>query len=221
VTPAPGAQRSWLALVAVLSAGFAILAHASIIEGVPPAVGALLSLVPVSILALWAVRRSRRRMGVLALVAALAAVVAFYWSTLERHFPDLFFVEHAGANLALAFVFGRTLFGGREPLVTGFARIIHGALPPEVKAYTRQVTVAWTLFFLALFTASCVLYLGHFLAAWSLLANILSPILVGTMFVVEYIVRHRVLPDWERVGIMGGVRAFSRHFSSARFEAPR
>jgi len=48
--------------------------------------------------------------------------------------------------------------------------------------------------------------------AWSLLANILTPLLVGAMFVVEYAVRLRVLPNWERVGILRGVRAFSRHF---------
>jgi hypothetical protein len=41
------------------------------------------------------------------------------------------------------------------------------------------------------------------------------------MFVVEYGVRHRALPNWERVGILGGVRAFSRHFASSRAQAPR
>ncbi len=214
-------RRSWVFLVVVLSAGFAMLAHASLIEGVPPTVGALLSLVPVCALALWAVRRSRRRIALVVALVIAAIAVAASWGTLERHFPDLFFVEHAGANLALAFVFGRTLFAAREPLVTRFARILHGELPPEVLRYTRQVTVAWTIFFLALFTLSCVLYLGRLLPAWSLLANLLSPLLVGSMFVIEYAVRHRVLPNWERAGILSGIRAFSRHIDSARFEAPR
>jgi hypothetical protein len=30
-----------------------------------------------------------------------------------------------------------------------------------------------------------------------------------------------VLPDHERVGILGGFRAFSRHFAAARLESPR
>lgn len=214
-------QRSWVVFAVVLSAGFAMLAHASIIKGVPPAIGALLSLVPIAILALWALRRSRHRVLVLGAIAAVAAAIVMGWETLERHFPDIFFVEHAGANLVLAMVFGRTLVAGKEPLVAKFARMVHGELPPEVVRYARQVTVAWTLFFIVLFAASCVLYFGRFLPAWSLLANILSPLLVATMFVVEYIVRHRVLPNWERVGIMGGIRAFSRHFNNASFEAPR
>ena len=74
------------------------------------------------------------------------------------------------------------------------------------------MTAAWTVFFATLFTLSCALYVSGFLAAWSVLANIVSPLLTAAMFVVEYAVRHRVLPQWERVGLLGGIRAFSRHF---------
>lgn len=212
---------SRVALVGLLSVAFALLAHAAIIDGVSPTVGALLSLVPVAAFALWAMRRSRHREALLAVFALAGVGLWLGWGQLERHFPSLFFVEHAGANLLLGVLFGRTLAAGREPLCTRFARIIHGALPPEVLRYTRRVTLAWTAFFAALFTFSCALYLGGFLAAWSLLANIASPILVGAMFVAEYAVRMRALPHWERIGILGGVRAFSRHFGAARFEAPR
>ena len=93
-----------------------------------------------------------------------------------------------------------------------FARLLHGTLPVEVERYSRRVTAAWTIFFATLFALSCTLYFGGFLAAWSVLANILSPILTVAMFMVEYAIRHRVLPQWERVGLLGGIRAFSRHF---------
>ena len=214
-------RRSWVALAVAVSIGYAVLAHASLVNGVSPTVGTLLALTPVSLVALWMVRRSKRRaLGAAAL--ALTALGAWLgWGTLERHFPDIFFIEHATTNLILAFIFGRTLVAGREPLVALFARLVHGSIPPEVERYARQVTLAWTLFFATLFTRSCALYFGGFLAAWSLLANILSPILITAMFVLEYAVRLRALPNWEQVGIMGGIRAFSRHFGSARFEAPR
>jgi uncharacterized membrane protein len=211
VTPEPRGH-AWVALGIGLSIAFAILAHAAIIEGIPPAAGAALSLVPLLLIAILAARRSRRRAAVLALVAAAALGLWLGWGQLERHFSGLFFLEHAGSNLILAILFGRTLIEGREPLVGRFARAVHGELPPEVVRYTRQVTLAWTAFFVLLFATSCALYLGRFLEAWSLLANIVTPLLVGAMFVIEYAVRLRVLPNWERVGILGGVRAFSRHF---------
>jgi uncharacterized membrane protein len=217
VTPQPRGH-AWVALGVGLSVAFAILAHAAIVEGIPPAAGAALSLVPLVLIAILAARRSRRsrrRAAVLASIAAAALALWLGWGQLERHFSGLFFLEHAGSNLVLAIVFGRTLLAGREPLVGRFARAVHGDLPPEVVRYTRRVTVAWTIFFVLLFATSCALYLGRFLEAWSLLANIVTPLLVGAMFVIEYAVRLRALPDWERVGILGGVRAFSRHFAHA------
>lgn len=206
------ASRAWVSLAVVLSVSFALLAHFAIIDSVTPTVGALLSLLPVAALALWAARRSRQRVAAVLAFAVAGIALWLGWGTLERHFPSLFFVEHAGMNLVLAVVFGRTLAGGREPLCARFARLVHGTIPPEVERYARKVTVAWTIFFASLFVASTALYMGGFLAAWSLLANIVSPILIAAMFVVEYAVRYRVMPHWERVGVLGGIRAFSRHF---------
>lgn len=210
-----------VALVVVLSISFAVLAHVAIVDGVSPTVGALLSLLPLAGFALWMLRRSRHRGLALAVLAAALAALWFGWGSLKENFPSLFFLEHAGVNLLLALAFGRTLVGGREPLCARFARMIHGPLEADVARYARRVTIAWTIFFTTLFALSCTLYLGHFLAAWSILANILSPILVAAMFGAEYAIRVRALPHHERVGILGGIRAFSRHFGAARFEAPR
>ena len=209
-------SRASIAFGIALAAAFALLAHAALVDGVAPAVGAALAALPLTLLALLAARRSRHRELLALAIAAGGLALWLGWSNLERHFPDVLFVEHATTNFALAIVFGRTLAAGREPLVTTFARLVHGDLPPEVLAYTRQVTIAWTLFFAAMLAASCGLFLHADRAAWSLLANFGTPIGVGAMFAIEYAVRHRVLPHWERVGILGGVRAFSRHFSQAR-----
>ena len=211
----------WVALAVIVSAAFAILAHAALVDRIPARVGAAVSLVPIALVAALMLRRSRHRAAALTALAALVVVVALGWRELERHFPDLFFLEHAGGNLALAILFGRTLLPGRDALVTRFARIMHPMLPPEVERYTRHVTLAWTILFLVLLALSCILYFAGRLSAWSTLANIVNPIAIVAMFVIEYGVRHRVLPDWERIGILGSVRAFSRHFRRARFEAPR
>ncbi|MGZ5041636.1 MAG: hypothetical protein ACXWBQ_12915, partial [Usitatibacter sp.] len=132
MTRAPG-SRAWVTLAVLLSAGFALLAHFAIIDRLPPTAGALLSLIPVAVVALWALRRSRHRAAAFLAILAFGATLWMGWDTLQHHFPDLFFVEHAGANLALAIVFGRTLFGAREPLCTRFARLLHGTLPAEVE----------------------------------------------------------------------------------------
>jgi uncharacterized membrane protein len=209
---AGAARRVPVALAVVLSGAFAVATHMALVDGLPRSAGAFLSLVPISILALALLRRARHRVVALGLVAIAVAAFALNWPELERHFPGVFFLEHAGGMLALAAIFGRTLFGGREPLVTTFARITHGTIGEDIARYTRRVTVAWTLFFLAIATASAALYTAGLLEAWSFLVNFLTAPLIAAMFVIEYLVRHRVLPDHERVGILGGMRAFSRHF---------
>jgi uncharacterized membrane protein len=214
-------KRTVRAALVVLSICGAIAAHFAIVDRFSPALGAVLSLVPIALLLGLALRRSGRREWMLATLVVGAAGLWVGWGALERNFASLFFVEHAGGNLTLAFVFGRTLAKGQEPICTRFARLLHGSLPPEVVAYTRRLTLAWTVFFAALAGTSAALYLGGFLAAWSMLATILSPILLALMFVGEYAVRLRALPDWERAGIFGSIRAFSRHFAAARLETPR
>jgi uncharacterized membrane protein len=213
-------RRGRTALAVLLSIAFLAVAHAALADRLPPRVGAIASLVPLALFSAWLVRRSRARLAFVVGAWAIAVPALLAWGDLDGNFAHLFFAEHAGANLLLAIVFGRTLFAGREPLVAIFARIVHGTIPPEVERYTRKVTVAWTAFFASLFLLSCALYLGGLREAWSLFANLATPLLVVAMFVVEYAVRLRTLPHWERVGILGGVRAFSRHFT-APAEAPR
>ena len=217
-----GRQRVVVALAVAVSIGFVALAHAAVTRGEPSSLGAIVSLVPLAVVLFIVLRRAGHRVA-LGLGVTLAAIALWLgWDELERHFPDLLFVEHAGMNLALAWVFGRTLREGREPLIRLFARIAHGnQVPPGIERYTRMLTLIWALFFATLFVVSALLYFGGFPKAWSFLANILSPILIATLFVIEYAVRMRVLPHVERVGILAGVRAFVHHMQAARAQAPR
>lgn len=205
----------WRALLVFLSVCGAVLAHFAIVGRFTPALGAALSLAPAALLAAWMARRSRHREWAIAAIALAAIALWADWSSLERHFASVFYLEHAGGNLVLAIVFGRTLAPGHEPLCTRFARIMHGGvLPPRVGEYTRRLTAAWTIFFAALCATSTALYFGGWLEAWSLFATMLSPVLVALMFAVEYAVRLRALPGVERVGLLGGIRAFARHFAA-------
>ena len=209
-----GKPRALVALAVLFWVAFAILAHFAITQAVPASLGAVLSLVPLALLVTWAARRSRHPLAAGMLFAAAALLLWLNWGHLQRHFPSVFYLEHSGMNLALALIFGRTLRAGHEPLVTSFARLFEGtALPPEVERYTRRVTVAWTVFFLALFTLSTALYVGGLRDAWSFLVNIASPFLLCAMFAAEYAVRVRALPHWHRSGLLSGIRAFSRHFA--------
>jgi uncharacterized membrane protein len=135
----------------------------------------------------------------------------------------LYLAQHAGAHLALAAWFGSTLRRGGEPLVSALARRVHGNFTPAMARYTRNVTLAWTLYFLGMAIASLALFAAGDFARWSLLANLLTPMLTVAFFVGEYLLRYLLHPEFERVGLLRAVQAYRSHGASAGStrDAPR
>jgi uncharacterized membrane protein len=140
------------------------------------------------------------------------AVFAHYISVVTDLGAWFGFIQSVGINSALAFVFGRTLTDGRQPLVTRVAAMVHEEMSPELNRYTRQVTAAWTLFFIACALVSAGLFCFAPIEAWSVFANILSLPLIGLMFLGENEVRKRTLPKRDQVGLIGTVRAVRAKF---------
>ncbi|MDP2029087.1 MAG: hypothetical protein Q8K12_05570 [Thiobacillus sp.] len=199
----------------VIAAGvvaYPVLAHYSAATSAAttwPSLGVAVSLAPSLAILLWLAWRSPRRLLMLALCAAVGVVLAVFWGALQRNFNWVYFLQHVGTNVMLATVFGATLLRGRQALCTKFAEAVHrSSLAPEVLRYTRQITLAWTLFFLATALVSSALFCCASTEAWSVFANFLSFPLIVLMFAVEYAVRLRKLPNLEKHSIMDGVRAF-------------
>ncbi|MFA5083311.1 MAG: hypothetical protein WC474_12240, partial [Hydrogenophilaceae bacterium] len=95
-----------------------------------------------------------------------------------------------------------------QPICSRFAEVVHGGLDPELVRYTRQVTLAWTLFFLAVSLASTLLFLFAPIEVWSVFANFLTLPLVLLMFAAEFLVRLRKLPHLEKHSILDGILAY-------------
>ena len=93
-------------------------------------------------------------------------------------------------NLALCWLFGRTLAAGREPMIARFARLERGAeLPPDLARYARALTAVWAGFFAAMAAVSLGLALWGSVLAWSLFTNVINYALVALFFVGEYAYR--------------------------------
>jgi uncharacterized membrane protein len=161
----------------------------------------------------------RRRRGWLWAVLVGAACLGYQWLIHAVILSDpavsvrvglsiLNGVPHAAINLFLLWYFGRTLSGDREALITGFARRAHSTIPPYIVAYTRQVTVAWCVFFAAQVLLSAILFVVASPDAWSLFVNVLSFPLIVLMFIAEYLFRITRFPDYPHVSIWQGVEAF-------------
>src|SRR5258708_63867 len=89
---------------------------------------------------------------------------------------------------------------------------VHGSLTREEVRYARRVTAAWAVFFILITGATFGLFLFAPLRIWSLFANFCVLPLIGLMFVAEYAVRRRALPQVPRRGILAAVRVyFAKH----------
>jgi uncharacterized membrane protein len=131
----------------------------------------------------------------------------------------LYLAQHAGVHLVLAAWFGSTLRGGAEPLISSLAGRLQGPLTPAMARYTRRLTLAWTLYFLAVVAASLVLFFAGDFAHWSLFANILTPVFTGAFFVGEYLVRYRLHPEFERVSLQQAIHAWRSRGRAASHDA--
>jgi len=154
-----------------------------------------------------AVAHFGRPLSALALLAALAGYIA---ASVWIHHPSRWFLPPIGAiavawtsppvewmlfvppiviNLALAWLFGRTLVRGRVPLIARFAIMEQGTLSAELVTYTRTLTWLWTLLFVAAAGASLALALSGHRDAWSLFTNFLNYVLVAALFLGEFAYR--------------------------------
>ncbi|MDM0031201.1 hypothetical protein QTI33_03505 [Variovorax sp. J22P271] len=142
-------------------------------------------------------------------LAGLAGVAGFALVLLgEAGDPNrLYVLQHAGINALLCGWFGGTLRGDRLSLIGQFAQRVH-PLSPAMRIYTAQVTRVWTLYFALMVVASIAVYASLSFAAWSVLANLLTPLLVAGLFVGEHLMRYRLHPEFERTRLIDAVRAF-------------
>jgi uncharacterized membrane protein len=90
--------------------------------------------------------------------------------------------------LAIAFVFGSSLRPDRMPLIERLARALDYTddMPAEIVAYTRRLTLAWTIIPAAMALVSLLLAEFATRGTWSLFSNVLGYLTLVALFFGEY-----------------------------------
>jgi uncharacterized membrane protein len=123
-------------------------------------------------------------------------------------------LSSASLNLFLLWLFGRTLLRGSEPLISQISRHINGKLDPEVAGYTRNVTIAWCIFFALQVIISLLLYVYAPISAWSFFINVLNLPLLIAMFVGEKAYRTLRFPDHPKTSILKVIEVYTKNFAA-------
>ena len=94
-------------------------------------------------------------------------------------------------NAAMLFIFAASL-AAKRPIIEAFARLKNPNLPPEGVVYTRRLTYVWCGFFIVNGTIATATCLMDNLSIWALYNGLISYILMGVLFSLEYLYRRFV-----------------------------
>jgi uncharacterized membrane protein len=199
-----------IAAIAIAGAAYLAFSHLLTITERPSTLMLALGVTPLTVMTLLAAWHSRMRWWALTFLAVLALTVLLYLEESRNHVNWLYFMQHAGAMTLLAITFGSTLGrGDSDALCSRVTRLmLPGPADPAYMRYTWKITLAWTVYFITSGVVSVGLFFFGPIAVWSWFANLLTPLIVGLMFVIEYLVRVRVLPDRAHFSIAQTIQAY-------------
>jgi len=136
--------------------------------------------------------------------------LTLYLLWLSQTAATLFLLPPVLINLLLALVFGGTLLPGATPLITQFAQIMEDDLDAKALGYTRQVTIAWALFFILMSTEALLLALYASPFIWSLFTNFLNYLFLLLFFLLEYRLRIHRITEMEHPGFIDFIRRLAK-----------
>jgi uncharacterized membrane protein len=117
-------------------------------------------------------------------------------------------VPHVVLYGGLLLLFARSLRRGQMPVVMRLALMVERGMTPAMLRYTRQVTIAWAIFFVAMIGAGCAIAVAAPVRMAVLM--MLDLPLVALMFALEYAVRRLRFPAHQHVSLACSVRVFLR-----------
>jgi uncharacterized membrane protein len=138
---------------------------------------------------------AKREQRVAALqLPAIALVFALLGWVLNNGTWLLILPSATQATFGLAFL--RSLSG--TPLIEHFARMMKPELSAAQQAHCRRWTAVWGIYLLVLAAAGLGLARWAPLTVWTAYVGVLSYVLIGVLFAIEYVVRKTRFRDYGR-----------------------
>ena len=141
-------------------------------------------------------------------LTAMLLLCGWYWPV-PVHLVDVCSL-YALALTAPFIAFLRSLLPNQEPLITKFARQVHGALRPDIVCYTYWLTWFWSLFFLAALLSPLLLWVYGSPNAWQWPLNGGTLALAAIFLLLEYGIRRMIIRNFDHASLRTSIGTFLR-----------
>jgi len=180
---------------------YPLLAHSAVLFKLPILTG--VALISLSAAILLGGLKQRQWLVWLAFIAiaAISLTLASYNKAIY-----MLYVPPIVISLVFFIVFFNTLLPGKEPLVTDIGEKSRGPLSPEMRRYTKGVTILWAIACGAMFLSSVLLPVFASHETWSLFANLLNYAILAILFFVEFVYRCWRFPDHNHPGFIDYIK---------------
>lgn len=115
------------------------------------------------------------------------AIISYLMQQAYRQY--LIFLPPILMLLSLFVLFAQSLLAGQTPLITRYAKLLGDTLHERHLRYNRNLTIIWSAFFLLMTITSAFLAIIASLEVWSFFTYVLSYILLGSFFIIEFMFR--------------------------------
>jgi uncharacterized membrane protein len=187
---------SMSAVLVIALAAYPLLVYGTLARFGPSSAAALLAAVCLARLVVLKLRAPAPLDGTYLTLICSGGVVlaaASFWLEESRavlYYPVL-------VNAALLVVFAASL-ASPQSAIERIARLRDPELPPAAVAYTRRVTIVWSVFFALNGAAALYTALYTTLETWALYNGLIAYVLIGTVFAVELAIRTAMKTRLER-----------------------
>lgn len=205
-------QKLRFASLVLLGAIYLCIGYLVSVSAHPPLAAVVIGIAPVVAAGVVAAWKSNIKFIALAVCGVMLLALYFFRDFLRNHIAWFYFLQHAGTMAFLGAVFGSTLGSDESALCSRIAGLLNKtALDAAYLRYTWKVTATWTIYFVVSAVLSVALFFLSSVQIWSLFATVLTPVFIGALFVGEYLVRIRALPDRKHFSISETIQAYRNH----------
>ncbi len=185
---------SFLALAAKVLLGVVFIAYPVLVwqglrAGSPRVIAAALLCIVLPVAAFRLRRAKNASLRGLAAVPIATAIGLVLSAALDN--AGCLLLVPTAINAVFLTVFGASLRRGSMPMVERFARLQEDTLSAEQRAWCRLWTIIWSAFFVANGTCAAVLAAAAPLEWWATYNGLVSYVLMGFLFAIEWTVRRR------------------------------